>query len=524
MAADPTPELDGFEISEALTLSDTVSSYVAKQFSMDRVVTLFVLSRRLGEDPGATKEFQAKVKAVAQAGISCVPSTINAGSQGPWHYVVADHMPGKTLAQIARDQGPMQEDEAFMKVRDVALALAECAKSNIVHGDLRATDVVWGGDKGLRIGRAGLLACPRTRSDFKVYLRRDMHALGDMLAKLLSGEEESEFGFADEQEPVAASGDSAKGADEVVARLRGGGAGPFASYEELATELGRRAKSVPAAEVQAPLISFDEPSAPPAAAPPAPRQRDDQSIATTLRLDDSDGRSKAEKAYAKAFAAIETHQYKQAAALLKQLPQTYRDVASVLEDTQAKLKAWYDHIEAGKAMWEKGEAKEAIDHWAAALAIRPDNKALKQKIAQAKSMAGQEIMVIDYLKEAKRHTDQGDFPAARLACQQAVKINPQHQAALNLLAEIDVLQMQSEVAACRDEAQNLYSQKQYGPAIAMWQKALAISMQDPKLEAELQPRMADAKGRQRRFRTMVALGVLVFVGLLAVAVYLTLFR
>ena len=524
MTPDPTPQLDGFEIVEPLTLSETVSSYVAKQLSMDRLVTLFVLSKHLSQDAAASKEFQAKLKAVVRAEPSCYAAIINAGSQGPCHYVVAEHMPGKTLAQVVEQECPMQESEAFAIVRDVARALADCAKSNIVHGELKASDVVVNEERGLRIGRVGLLGWARSQSDLQVYQRRDMHSLGKILDKLISGDEGSEFGFADEASPAAASDDKPEGVDALVARLKGAGGEPFADYGELIADLDRRIEGVPSSPTSPPLISFDEPSLHPAAKPASPLGQDDEAIVTTLRLDDSDGRSKVEKVYAKAFAAIEAHQYKSAAAMLRRLPQGYRDVAVLVKEAQAKLKAWYDNIEAGKAMWEKGEAKEAIDHWAAALEIRPNNKGLKQKIAQAKSMAGQEIMIIDYLKEAKRHSDQGDFPAARLACQQAIKINSKHQTALNLLSEIDLLQMQSEVADCRDEANNLYSQKQYGPAIAMWQKALSISLGDAKLKAELDPLIAAARRRQRRFRVMIAFGVLTFVALLAAAVYLTLFR
>lgn len=522
MSASSTPELDGFEILEPITVGEAVSSYLAKQFSMDRVVSLFILSERLGADRAAADEFLSRVKMLAQAAPACCPAIINVVSQGNWHFVVADNMPGDTLPQMQSRPEALGADGILSLVRRVASVLGECSESNIVHGDLKASDIVVDGEGRVEIGRVGLLATLRSQSDLPVYLRRDMYSLGEIVSRLTTGSELSEFGFADEGETQAADDGDRGPIDALVARLQAASGAPFATYDDLIAYVDQPAAEEPESDIGE-IISFaDDDVADRVPAPGATAEGD--VVDTTVRFDDDEGASASEVLYRQAAAALESYDYKRALPMLKKLPRDYLDVADRLEDAQGKLKAWYDHIEAGKALWEKNRGREAIERWQMALELRPNNRTLKQKIAQAKSMAGQEVMIHDYLNEAKRHCDEGDFPAARLACEQAMKINARHEDAMNLLSEIDLLQMQNEVAACRDEAQNLCSQKQYGPAISMWQKALAISMDDPQVKAEIDPLVAQAKGRRRKFRMMVGFWVFVFVASLAGAVAVALSR
>ena len=523
MSASPTPELDGFEILEPITTGDAVSSYLAKQFSMDRVVSLFVLSERLGAERSAVDEFLSRVKTLAQATPACCPVIINVVSQGDWHFVVADNMSGDTLSQMMAGPDPREADEILTLVRRLAGALGECAESNIVHGDLKASDIFMDGEGHVQIARIGLLATLRSPSDLPVYVRRDLYSLGEIVSQLGSGAAMSEFGFADEAETQAADDQERGPVNALVARLQGAVGQPPATYDDLVAYVGQLESGEAADDVGEAISFADEGVAEPGPAPPAAAREDDV-VDTMVRFDDDDGASPSEMLYREAVATLESYDYKRALPMLRKLPGDYRDVAYRLEDAQAKLKAWYGHIEAGKALWEKNRGREAIERWQRALELRPNNKILKQKIAQAKSMAGQEVMIHDYLNEAKRHCDEGDFPAARLACEQAMKINPRHEDAMNLLSEIDLLQMQNEVAACRDEAQNLFSQRQYGAAITMWHKAIAISMDDAQVKAEIEPLIAQAKARQRKFRLLVGLGVFVFVALLAGAVAVALSR
>lgn len=508
MSPSSPPELDGFEVASELTAADTVSAYAAKQISMDRMVTLFVLEERLGADPAGRDEFLTRVRTVAQAGLRCAPAVINVGAQGNWHYVLADHVPGRTLAEAVKSDGPMPQSQALSLIQGIASALDECAKKNIVHGGLMASDGVWREDGSVRVLRVGLLATVRNHSDLQVHVRRDMYALGEVLRVLMSGGEVSEFGFADEAPAEGSGGDDVAA---FIARLQGSGAEPFSDYQEVlawvAQVHGGPDGTAAAPDEPGPLFALDDGEAP---------------IETAVRLESDEDRSELEQIYADALVALDLFNFKEAVRIMETLPRNYRDVGMRLDDAKGKLKLWYHHIDAGKAMWEKGDAKAAIENWTAALVIRPKNQPLKQKIAQAKAMAGQEIMVHDYIEEAKRHCDGGDFPAARLACQQALKINPKHEAALSLLTEIDLRQLQGDIKAYCEEAEGLFEQKQYGPAIGTWQRAVSMSMDDKRLKRRLAPRIAEAKRRQRTFRVMVTLGVVLFLVLLGVAVAVTL--
>jgi len=234
--------------------------------------------------------------------------------------------------------------------------------------------------------------------------------------------------------------------------------------------------------------------------------------------------SKAETIYASAVRAMEAHQYKHAVQQLRRLPTSYADVAARLSEAQGKLKAWYDHIEAGKKLWEQGKPSEAIEHWNAALLLRPDNRTLKHKIAQAKSLAGREVMVHDYLNEAKRHIREGDLPAARLACQQGLKIVPDSEAAKKQLAEIEQIQVAADADACRQEGDTLHAQKRYGEAVAMWEKAIAMNPADVSLAQELKPLIQQARKKRRSFITPMVVGAIVVVAALAGAVVVALSR
>ena len=109
---------------------------------MDRLVTLYVLSEEEGRDPQAVEEFMARVKTVAQTELAAPFAIINVGSQPPWHYVVAEHVPGPSLADRVEQEGPMADADALAAIRGLAQTLGQCAERNVVHGELKGSDVI----------------------------------------------------------------------------------------------------------------------------------------------------------------------------------------------------------------------------------------------------------------------------------------------------------------------------------------------------------------------------------------------
>ena len=88
------------------------------------------------------------------------------------------------------------------------------------------------------------------------------------------------------------------------------------------------------------------------------------------------------------------------------------------------------------ALAGQGKTKGMLHEWENAASIRPDLTTLREDIARAYEEHNDTRSAVQaWLKLAEKHRTKGNAEEARRALTEAMRINPQHPKALEMLAE-----------------------------------------------------------------------------------------
>jgi hypothetical protein len=105
-------------------------------------------------------------------------------------YVVTEHLPGRTLAEVVQDDGPLEPAEALHRVLEAVDGLAVAHARGMLHGAISPATAVLPDDGGLRLRDAAVARVLAERSDGDEPARSpadDVRALAGCLYALLTG-------------------------------------------------------------------------------------------------------------------------------------------------------------------------------------------------------------------------------------------------------------------------------------------------------------------------------------------------
>ncbi|MCO5169198.1 MAG: serine/threonine protein kinase [Planctomycetes bacterium] len=184
--------------------------YRARQLSMDRVVAVKVLSRRLSDDPSYVTKFLAEARSAGKLNHENVVAAIDAGAAAGLHYFVMEFVSGRSAAEAIEQEGPLPWPKAFEVAEQVARGLAHAHQAGLVHRDVKPENVLLtteGRAKlcDLGLAKAAQIAGTGGKSDMTegtpyycspeqatgrtdIDARSDVYSLGATLYHMLKGE------------------------------------------------------------------------------------------------------------------------------------------------------------------------------------------------------------------------------------------------------------------------------------------------------------------------------------------------
>ena len=121
----------------------------------DRRVGCDVAIKLLVPPPAAARlardRLRREVQAVRQLSHPNIVTVYDVADDGPWSFVVMEHVPGPDLSVRVRDHGPLDPDSAARLGRDVAAALDAAHRRGILHRDVKPPNILLDSDGRARL-------------------------------------------------------------------------------------------------------------------------------------------------------------------------------------------------------------------------------------------------------------------------------------------------------------------------------------------------------------------------------------
>ncbi|GIW72194.1 MAG: hypothetical protein KatS3mg102_1736 [Planctomycetota bacterium] len=184
--------------------------YRAVQKSLRREVALKVLAPRYASHARFLKRFVREAKLAGSLNHPNIVSAIDVGESNGLYYYAMEYVDGWSVAEMIKEDGPFDEDEALAIVLQVAKALAHASSRHIVHRDVKPENILVTPNgvakltdlglskqltsdcslttEGKTLGTPYYVSPELARGVTDVDVRSDIYSLGATLYHMLAGE------------------------------------------------------------------------------------------------------------------------------------------------------------------------------------------------------------------------------------------------------------------------------------------------------------------------------------------------
>jgi len=209
-------QIPGYQLMSLLGKGAMAKVYMAKQLSLDRIVAIKVLPKRMSENEEFVARFYAEGKAAARLSHSNIVQAIDVGSTSDgFHYFVMEYIEGKTLydLMLPRPHGDgrtFSEAEALDITIQMAEALSHAHQRGLVHRDVKPKNIILTpqgvakltdlglardvddkvaaeSEAGKAYGTPYYISPEQIRGDVDIDYRADIYSLGATMYHLLTG-------------------------------------------------------------------------------------------------------------------------------------------------------------------------------------------------------------------------------------------------------------------------------------------------------------------------------------------------
>ncbi len=148
--------LGKYKLIELLGRGGMGSVFLGEHIMMNRRVAIKVLGKQLGREPGSLERFLSEARAIAALDHPNIVHAYNVDQEGDRYYIVMEYVDGVNLEQMVKRNGPLDCALAAEFVRQAAEGLAHAHKQEIVHCDIKPSNLVVNNQRVLKILDMGL--------------------------------------------------------------------------------------------------------------------------------------------------------------------------------------------------------------------------------------------------------------------------------------------------------------------------------------------------------------------------------
>ena len=179
--------------------------------TLDRVVAVKVLSRQQSNDEEMLKRFRNEAQSAARLDHENIGRVHAVGSDDGWHYIVFEYIEGTNLRDVVAKEGPFSVARAIDVTIQVADALAHASERDVVHRDVKPSNIIitptgrarvvdmglarlhhMAGDQdltvsGMTLGTFDYISPEQARDPRSADVRSDLYSLGCTIFFMLVG-------------------------------------------------------------------------------------------------------------------------------------------------------------------------------------------------------------------------------------------------------------------------------------------------------------------------------------------------
>jgi non-specific serine/threonine protein kinase/serine/threonine-protein kinase len=123
---------------------------------LGRPVAVKILRSDLAERPDLRKRFDTEARAAGRLTHPNIVTVFDRGEHDGLAYLVMERLPGRTLTDELREDGPMSVDRALELAREILAALAVAHDAGIVHRDVKPGNVLLTADGQAKVADFGI--------------------------------------------------------------------------------------------------------------------------------------------------------------------------------------------------------------------------------------------------------------------------------------------------------------------------------------------------------------------------------
>jgi len=204
---------DRYELGETLGYGGMSEVHRGRDVRLGRDVAVKVLRADLARDPQFQHRFRREAQNAAALNHPAIVAVYDTGETvsdyGPLPYIVMEFVEGRTLRDIVKTEGPMDEQRAMETMVDVCAALDFSHRNGIIHRDVKPANIMINNAGAVKVmdfgiaraladgqgvtqtaavvGTAQYLSPEQARGEL-VDARSDVYAAGCVLYELITGD------------------------------------------------------------------------------------------------------------------------------------------------------------------------------------------------------------------------------------------------------------------------------------------------------------------------------------------------
>lgn len=171
----PAQQLPGYQLLRKCGAGAMAVVYKAKQLSLDRVVAVKVLPKRLSRNKEFVERFYQEGRAAAKLNHNNIVQAIDVGESNGYHYFVMEYVEGCTVYDELADGKVYSEAEAIEIIRQIADALQHAHERGFIHRDVKPKNIMLTKERIAKLADMGLA---RETTDLQAAMAEQGRAYG----------------------------------------------------------------------------------------------------------------------------------------------------------------------------------------------------------------------------------------------------------------------------------------------------------------------------------------------------------